>query len=288
MQQTEGNLRKYADWGITFLLSIILGYMAASMSVLIIERSLITPPRMAISKPVKLKQEKTRTLSEYLQRLRPLFPEAKPKGESFSSPENQSGSESQTDSSMSLVATIIGERASIAVLELGDSRKIVTDGEIISGYAVKRITRDRVILEKNGKQKVLWMRFEPLNDKKAENQVPDRNKKDAKTDTVTEVVSRREFNAAIDQPNILAPTISFAPVTRGEKQYGIQIKSIKPGSLMEKMGFHQGDIIVTLNRKSVYSPEEIFMIYQTLKNEEEADFAIDRGGKSIQLHIVFR
>ena len=69
-------------------------------------------------------------------------------------------------------------------------------------------------------------------------------------------VSRDQVEQTVRNPAALFSQAQIQPQYDGDAMIGMQINSIKPGSLFEEIGIESGDVITELNGIQINSPEE--------------------------------
>ena len=79
------------------------------------------------------------------------------------------------------------------------------------------------------------------------------------------------FGSIITQARIV-------PNTSGNQMNGFKIFAIKKGSLFEKIGLKNGDVITQVNDTSLKQPDQGFALYQSLQDDEEISIRILRKG----------
>ena len=286
MEEKSDRLKLYGQWGIYIALALLWGYCIAALTAVFIERSCMVPPRLAIVKKTVVEKEKRKTIDEYLVSLKSLFPAPSLATPPSGAPGTGTAGQPKVEGPMSLVATIIGEGSALAVINVAKNDEVVSTGQMLGAYKVKEIQRNKVILVDGTQQVVLKMKFgEP-----EEVSPTPQPSQEVKTDpgVIRKEIGRREFETMINPPDRVAREIGFAPVSRDGKPYGIQLTFVKAGSFLQTIGFQPGDILSSINNKGLYTPEDGMMAYQMMKNEDTVDFKVDRGGRFIQLQIVFK
>ncbi len=92
----------------------------------------------------------------------------------------------------------------------------------------------------------------------------------------------------VDQKEVLASTENMSqmltqaralPYMEQGKTVGFRISEIVPGSIYEKIGLQNGDIIQRVNSQDVDDPGKFFQLYQGLKNERSVTVDLIRGGQ---------
>jgi general secretion pathway protein C len=93
---------------------------------------------------------------------------------------------------------------------------------------------------------------------------------------------------ALDQKEVLASTENMSqvltqaralPYQEQGKTVGFKISEIVPGSIYEKIGLQNGDVIQRINSQDVDDPSKFFQLYQGLKNERSISIDLLRGGQ---------
>lgn len=93
---------------------------------------------------------------------------------------------------------------------------------------------------------------------------------------------------ALDQKEVLASTENMGqiltqaralPYQEQGKTVGFKISEIVPGSIYEKIGLQNGDVIQKVNSQDVDDPAKFFQLYQGLKNERSISIDLLRGGQ---------
>ncbi len=94
---------------------------------------------------------------------------------------------------------------------------------------------------------------------------------------------------AVDQKEVLASTQNMGqiltqaralPYQENGKTVGFKITEIVPGSIYEKIGLQNGDIIQRVNSQDVNDPSKFFQLYQGLQNERSISIDLLRGGQA--------
>jgi general secretion pathway protein C len=78
------------------------------------------------------------------------------------------------------------------------------------------------------------------------------------------------------------------PYLEQGKPVGFRISEIVPGSIYEKIGIVNGDVIQRVNSQDVDDPAKFFQVYQGLKNERNITIDLLRGGQRQTLNYEIR
>jgi general secretion pathway protein C len=61
---------------------------------------------------------------------------------------------------------------------------------------------------------------------------------------------------------------------------GFSVSEIQPGSLMEKIGLQNNDVIKKVNGQLITNPEEVFKAYSQLQRDSNIEVEVERGNRS--------
>ncbi len=93
------------------------------------------------------------------------------------------------------------------------------------------------------------------------------------------MVDQREVAASTENMNQLLTQARALPYTEQGKIVGFRISEITPGSLYEKLGLQNGDVIQKINAQDVDDPAKFFQMYQNLKEERNVSIDLIRNGQ---------
>ena len=102
------------------------------------------------------------------------------------------------------------------------------------------------------------------------------------------MVDQREVTASTENVNQLLTQARALPYMEQGKTVGFRISEIVPGSLYEKIGLLNGDIIQKINSQDVDDPAKFFQMYQSLKEERSISIDLMRGGQRQTLNYEVR
>jgi len=244
-------------WIITLLLIAVVGYGITVIVLCYIEGQLTTPPRMAVTAQRTPQLTETRSVDYHLMKVRALFP---PPAEAMTRAESSGKAPILSDvalqlSSKKLVATIIGNQGSLAVINDGDVERTVTQGQSIWGYKVKRISADKVLLTDgicDVQLKIGGRKPEVF--KTAIRQAPHDNQGSLVPSLIRTEMSRQEFKSRIESPDRNFGPLPYIQNYRNGKPFGFKIVYVTQESLLAALGFCNGDIMLSYNGKKLYTP----------------------------------
>jgi len=224
--------------------------------------------------------EARRELSDYSSILeRGLFGEGKgPSG----------GPATESFSAYTLIGTIEGESFAGAVLADATNQQAFyrRDQKLPDGSMLVKVKRDRVSLRRPDGSTV---EIQIVDDTKIVNV--------AKATPATGVRKIGEGRFMVDQREIASSTENMGqvltqaralPVMEHGKTTGFRISEIAPGSIYEKIGLQNGDVVQRLNSQDVDEPGKFFQMYQGLKDEKHIAIDLLRNGQRQTLNYDIR
>jgi general secretion pathway protein C len=102
------------------------------------------------------------------------------------------------------------------------------------------------------------------------------------------MVDQREVTASTENINQLLTQARALPYMEQGKTVGFRISEIVPGSLYEKIGLQNGDVIQKINSQDVDDPAKFFQMYQSLREERNITIDLIRGGQRQSLSYEIR
>ncbi len=225
--------------------------------------------------------EPRRELSDYTSVLeRGLFGEGK----------GPSGGTAAESTAFRLIGTVEGETFSGAVLE--DPQGVQTfyrlDQKLPDGFQLVKIQRDRITLKKPTGG---TMELQVIDDAR----IVSVSKASAPAAGGVRKVSEGRF--MVDQKAVAESTENLnqiltqaraLPYNEGGKIAGFRITEIVPGSIYERIGLQNGDVIQRINTTDVDDPGKFFQMYQGLKDEKSISIDVMRGGQRQTLNYEIR
>jgi general secretion pathway protein C len=86
--------------------------------------------------------------------------------------------------------------------------------------------------------------------------------------------------------NDVAMQARIVPSFRDGKAVGFKLFSIRPGSIYERLGIKNGDVITRINGFDLNSPEKALEIYSKLREAPRIYLELERG--SVPLTLTYR
>ncbi|MCG6879939.1 MAG: type II secretion system protein GspC [Deltaproteobacteria bacterium] len=184
-----------------------------------------------------------------------------------------------------LIGTVFGpEAVAFAVIEEKDKRKqdLYQTGDKIQGAEIKKILREKVVLEVNGKDEILEME-----QAKAGKKGSGRSGRGSRDDGYAITVAHDDLQKSLGNINSLLTQVRIRPLIKNGKADGLILSSIKPASIFAKLGLQNGDVVKRIDNKEIKSPEDAFEFYNRLKSGTELSLEIGRGSETKTLNYRF-
>jgi general secretion pathway protein C len=190
----------------------------------------------------------------------------------------------ETELNLALHGTVVrGGDLDYAVIEEKDKRKqgLFRVGDEVAGAEISRIMRGKVVLSVEGRDEILIMEEAGAKGAGRETTVATATKSSVN-------VNKEEIDSALaDMSKILTQARVRPYFSEGEAD-GFMISRIKRGSIFQKMGIRNGDIIQGVNSEPIKSPDDMLELYKGLKSGSQITLNIKRRGKEETLEYVFQ
>jgi general secretion pathway protein C len=102
------------------------------------------------------------------------------------------------------------------------------------------------------------------------------------------MVDQKEVLASTENMNQILTQARAVPYLEQGKTVGFRISEIVPGSIYEKIGLVNGDVIQKVNAQEVDDPAKFFQLYQGLRNERNISIDLIRSGQRQTLNYEIR
>ncbi len=93
------------------------------------------------------------------------------------------------------------------------------------------------------------------------------------------VIDRGALESSLANPNEILTQARAVPNIVDGKIKGFRIFSIRPGSIYEKLGIHNGDVILRVNGIELDSPAKALEFYGAISSAADISLDIDRNGQ---------
>ncbi|HSR13240.1 MAG TPA: type II secretion system protein GspC [Thermodesulfobacteriota bacterium] len=102
------------------------------------------------------------------------------------------------------------------------------------------------------------------------------------------LVNREDVNAAVGDINKFITQARLKPHFEAGRPTGYSVSEVVPGSLMEKLGIRNNDVIKKVNGMSVSKPEDVMQAYAQLQRDSNIEVEVERGGRAEILRYEIR
>ena len=99
------------------------------------------------------------------------------------------------------------------------------------------------------------------------------------------VVSRAMVEQALKNPRKVAQGGRMRPYTRNGKSVGLRAVRIRKGTVLDRLGLKNGDVVRKINGFDLASPDGMLSAVALLKQRDTFTLAIERGGKPQDLQF---
>ena len=97
-------------------------------------------------------------------------------------------------------------------------------------------------------------------------------------------LSRSMLNKVLDNAGKLIGIAAVSPKMEGGRSVGMEIRGIRPNTLLTKLGIKNGDILEGVNGQSLSNPDAALGAYTTLRTADKFNLSIRRGGQSMMIN----
>jgi general secretion pathway protein C len=191
-----------------------------------------------------------------------------------------------------LKGTVAGDtKFGFAIMEEKAKKKqvLVKVGNTIAGATVLKIMRDKVIVKYMDKEETLKRAGSaesailPPGKESAGGSAPAGSQANG---SVT--LSREEINSSMKDMGNMLSQAQVRPYFSAGVPDGFMVSSIRQGSIFQKMGLLDGDIIQGLNNRKVQSADDMMELYNNLRSGAGMSLSVKRGGKQESMNYTFK
>ncbi|NLF24669.1 MAG: hypothetical protein GX589_03310 [Deltaproteobacteria bacterium] len=180
-------------------------------------------------------------------------------------------------STLTLIGTFVSEdEGSYAIIDDKKSQEVFEVGDLILNEAkVLRIFEDRVEIERNGQREILQI-----------DETPGGGGGETVSDSI--VVDEGEIDRALENLPLLLTQARAVPYFKDGQSVGLRLFAIKSGSLFEKIGLMNGDILKTVNGNSLGDITQAVKLFEKLKEQRMITVELERQREEKTLRYQIR
>ncbi len=202
-------------------------------------------------------------------------------GEVEGKKDDSAAAKKSPDIELRLVATNVSKNGlSLAIIENKKKKKqdVFEIGEEVFDYAkLEKVTETEITLNKNGTIETLVL-------EKGKSGSSNSNSGSISDDQTDFSVDEEELESALNNLPKLLSQARAVPYFRNGKSIGMRLFAIRAGSLYEKIGLKNGDILTAVNENTLADPTQALKLFEQLKTEREIQVSIERNGGNINLN----
>lgn len=287
---------------VNLILLALAAYSASAIVGTVLSARLSEAPKVDISAPPPpIPQQSTKPKSYYaLIHKRDIFNSAKPVEEVAVTEEPVK----ITDLRLKLWGVALrGKDDSYAIIEEDKKREqgvYKVGAEVPGGAVVKSVEWDRVILVVSGKDEILEIedgltggpRTAPSrfgSSGASRTTKPKATIKGVEVVSDTEyVVDREEVDNALENMSQLFTQIRAVPHFEGGESTGFRLFAIRRGSIFDKIGLKNGDIIRNINGQAMNDPTRALALLEELRESTDLTVSVTRNRKDRTLNYTVR
>ena len=198
-----------------------------------------------------------------------------------------------TDLDLKLLATVLAIPAEYSsCLILGDGRNAMAQGYGVGGVldgdsTIIRIEKKRVVIERSNGD-IEYLEINEEDSTRPTRRTPT-SEDGISSDGDEVVVERSVIDEAIEDIDRLASQIRVVP-HRGDDGSvdGYRLSAIRRGTIFDKLGIKNGDIVHEVNGQALTSTAEAMSAYQSLESDDSFSFEITRRNRRQTLQFQIR
>ncbi|MEO6028143.1 MAG: type II secretion system protein GspC [Candidatus Binatia bacterium] len=268
------------------LLAMIAFFAARIASGIVAARLAVAPPRAVAAAPSQVASAAVDPEAAYaVIAERDVFNRVK--GASTERASGAAETFKRTDLNLKLWGTALGHEPSqsFAIIEDQAARRQMlyrVGDTVIEVATLARVEWDRVILERDGAEEVLEISSARASGKDAAPAAGGAPASDRirKTADNKFVIDRRELEQTVANINEVFTQARAVPFFQDGKTVGFRVFAIKPGSVFEKIGLQNGDVINRVNGVELTDPTKAISLFTELQNEGHIAVDLQRNKQS--------
>lgn len=182
---------------------------------------------------------------------------------------------------LKLLATVVAGKRSAAIVSLNNTKQqaFFLGDAILSGVVLKQVELAAIVVDNHG-------HLEHITLPKSKS-IEGISVKPVNT-SLNKVLSRKILNADIQNFPKLLSQAKVVPYFAQGKSAGFVIMEIVKGSLYERIGLKNGDVIQKVNGQAITSASQAMRMYQNLQHASSIDLELMRHGTIVPIHYEIK
>ncbi len=186
-------------------------------------------------------------------------------------PEPEAAPEKKSELHLELIGTFVSPGTSQAIIE--DQKKKTQEvfqvgEEIFDQAKLTKIMPNKVEIEHGGQKEFLIIDENSIDGGEGSS--------DASADDEF-VIDEGELNEALDNLPLLLTQARAVPYFKNGKAVGLRLFAIKTGSMYEKIGLKNGDILKSINDNSLADMSQAMKLFEKLREERSLSVVLERN-----------
>lgn len=188
-----------------------------------------------------------------------------------------------TDLGLELKGTVVTgfDGYNVAIIESVGKQGVYREGDRIGGSVrLQKVFRNKAIVKLVDRDEVLVMDFQRDSAATPETMQSEPDTQPSAGDSEPSIgTNRAELLSSVEDVQGLMKSARIHPQGKGNESAGFLVSSIKPGSLLAKMGLRNGDTIIGVNGEPVTSVQQATDFYKSLVEGKKIVLEIRRRGQ---------
>ncbi len=196
-----------------------------------------------------------------------------------------SAPKASSNSKFALVGTFVGssqvEYAIIEEPKKKDQEIFLLNDSVFGEAQLTGIFSDRVEIRRDGQVEILTLDSAPDTSAPIEGGV-------AQLDGDEYTVEEAELDKALENLPLLLTQARAVPFFKEGRAVGLRLFAIRSGSLFEKIGLQNGDVLKSVNGNSLADLSQAMQLFQKLKEERSISVLLERNAAERQFRYEIR
>ncbi|MBW1744274.1 MAG: PDZ domain-containing protein [Deltaproteobacteria bacterium] len=178
------------------------------------------------------------------------------------------------------------EGYNVAIIECLGKQGVYREGDRVGEVMIQKVLRNKAIVRVVDRDEVLVMDFQRDSTAIPATIQPEQDIQPSPSNADPSIsLERAELLSSSEDVHGLMKSARLHPQMKGNKSAGFLVSSIKPGSLLAKMGLRNGDTIVGVNGEPITSAQQAMDFYKSLVEGEKIALKIKRRGHQQTLEL---
>ena len=185
-----------------------------------------------------------------------------------------------------LMLTLIGTfittgQEPYAIIESKKKREqemFLLEDSVFDQATLKKIFKDRVEIDHNGEIEVLFL----------DDSIGSSGDSGVSEDSDDFVIDEAEVDKGLENLPLLLTQARAVPYFKDGRAIGLRLFAIKTGSLYEKVGLRNGDILKSINGNSLGDISQALKLFEKLKEERSITLLLERAKKEREFRYTIR